>query len=176
MSTKKRFEFKFLIITGILIGFFLSLSSCGSGQITTGPTSTEKKSEELPPAEEEEEKEAKPSWSYNPENKKDPFKRPQVGMPTEECIKSVYLDQLWIDGIIVGQGNKNVAHILCPNGDGYFIKVGDVLGVNKGVVKEIRTDGIIVEEQFVDPIDKNKIRIVDKFLKMETEAGPQKKR
>lgn len=176
MSTKKRFEFKFLIITGILIGFFLSLSSCGSGQITTGPTSTEKKSEELPPAEEEEEKEANPSWSYNPENKKDPFKRPQVGMPTEECIKSVYLDQLWIDGIIVGQGNKNVAHILCPNGDGYFIKVGDVLGVNKGVVKEIRTDGIIVEEQFVDPIDKNKIRIVDKFLKMETEAGPQKKR
>jgi hypothetical protein len=45
--------------------------------------------------------------------------------------------------------------------------VGDEIGVNRGRVKQILPDGIVVEEQYLDPADPQKIRIVEKFLKME---------
>ena len=57
--------------------------------------------------------------------------------------------------------------LLCRDNSDWFVKVNDELGVNHGHVKQILTDGIVVEERLLDPVDNSKIRIVEKFLKME---------
>jgi len=162
-----------LAFAGMMIMFLIGFGACG-GQITKGPAEKPKE-ESLPPAEESEEgKATKLAWSYDPTGKRDPFEIPKPLTPPDlGACGNYYLDQMWIDGIIIGGGNKNIAHIILPNAKDCFVKVGDVIGANKGVVKDIRSDGIIVEEQFLDPVDPTKIRVVDKFLKMETESGTQ---
>ena len=160
----------FFKIAGIFIIMFI-LIDCKGGQITTAPAGKKKEEVAPPPSEEElEGKETKLVWSYDPTGKRDPFRVPSRQGPGPNPLTAYNLDQMWIDGIIIGGGGKNIAHIILPDREGYFVKVGDILGINSGVVKEILPDGIVVEEQFLDPVDQNKIRIVEKFLRMETES------
>ena len=175
MKNKKRKSAGWLGITGIFIILIL-LSSCKGVQITTEPTTQPKPELAPPPTEEEMEgKETQLAWTYDPTGKKDPFKIPMIERPPPPfCTFGYYLDQMWIDAIIIGGGGNNIAHLLLPNQKDCFVKVGDIVGVNKGVVKEIKPDGIVVEEQFLDIRDPTKIRIVEKFLKMETETSFKK--
>ncbi len=155
---------------GLILALFF-LAACGGGQISTTPTTQKKETVAPPPSEEElEGKESKLAWSYDPTGKKDPFKVPLPMEPPNPKTR-YYLEQLWIDGIIVGPDGKNIAHIITPGNQEFFISIGDTLGANKGIVKEIKAGGIVVEEQFLDPRDSSKIRIVDKFLKMEGEGA-----
>jgi len=160
-----------LVLVGGLLFFIYSCK----GEITTGPTQpkvqTEKKTTATTTVEEEVEKEKKLGWSYNPSGKRDPFQLPELigeERRSEGELVQYNLDQMWIDGIIVGGMRGDIAHIVLPNGNDYFVKVGDELGINHGRVKEIKSDGIIIEEQYLDPANPQQIRIVEKFLKMET--------
>jgi len=160
------------------------LVGCGGDQISTKPAGEKKEEAVAPPPAEEEGKETKLVWSYDPTNKRDPFRIPEDGgVKPPNPFTSYDLNQMWIDGIIIGAGGKNVAHIVLLNNREGFVKVGDLLGLNSGVIKEIRSErklpngetepaGILVEEQYLDPVDPTKIRIVDKFLRMETESAP----
>jgi len=158
----------------ILLGWVLFFVYSCKGEITTGPTQPTAKVEKTtaPTAVEEEgEKEKKVGWSYNPSGKRDPFQMPELiseGKRSEGELVQYNLDQMWIDGIIVGGMRGDIAHIVLPNGNDYFVKVGDELGINHGRVKEIKPDGIVIEEQYLDPANPQQIRIVEKFLKMET--------
>ena len=173
MEAKKIKLGRWLVIAGIA-AVLLVLWSC-KGEIAITPTGTEKKEEALPPPTEEEleGKETKLVWSYDPTGKRNPFELPKQTISAPSPITAYPLDQMWIDGIIIAEGGNNVAHIILPDRTDYFVKVGTIIGINSGVVKEIKADGIVVEEQYLDPVDPTKIRIVDKFLRMETESPPQ---
>jgi len=148
------------------------LAACGGAQIATGPQAggASKAKPEAIAAQGDTAESDKPkiTWSYDPTGKRDPFQQPtpEEVTPPPKPLTTYNLDQMWIDGIIVGAG-RDIAHILLPDGTDWFIKMGDELGVNRGRVKQILPDGIMVEEQYLDPVDPQKIRIVEKFLKME---------
>ncbi len=160
-----------LMTAGILV-VMLGLAACGGGSISSSPAGAKKPEVVAPPPSEEEGKETKLVWSYDPTDKRDPFKLPAARGPEPYPLRKYPLEQMWIDGIVLGGGANNVAHIILPDNSDWFVKVGDIIGINSGGVKEIKSDGILVEEQYLDPVDLSKIRIVEKFLRMETENAP----
>jgi len=52
-----------------------------------------------------------------------------------------------LTGIVWGGFGYN-AMIEGPDGKGYFVRVGTIIGPNKGVVKKITRDSMVVEEKF----------------------------
>ena len=105
---------------------------------------TEKKEEKSPPKADE----VKP-----PRN---PFKtfivkateRPSVVAP-KTPLQRYELEQLKLVAIIWGI-NSPVAMIEAPDGKGYKIKKGDLVGSREGRVKRIEKDRVIVEERFTE--------------------------
>jgi len=170
MKNKLALTLKLWAGAGICLGL-VWLAGCKGGQIASGPE-TAKAPEPKPAAVAQPEAEAegagkKLGWSYDPTGKRDPFKTYEVqGSETVNPLITYNLDQMYIDGIIVG-GGRDVAHVVLPDGSDWFVKVGDEMGVNRGRVKQILSEGIVIEEQYLDPVDPQKIRIVEKFLKME---------
>jgi len=169
MKDKPALNSKILPAISIILAL-LWLAGCKGGKIESGtqPAKPEKPPAAAAAAGEEGAGEGKKlAWSYDPTGKRDPFARPDR-LPEGEAkgILQYNLDQMYIDGIFVGAG-RDIAHIILPDATDWFIKVGDEIGLNRGRVKQILADGIVVEEQYLDPVDPQKIRIVEKVLKME---------
>jgi len=108
-------------------------------------------------------------------NKKDPFKQlviaKAVTAPTQAELKKALLSGLPIHsfdvsqfrliGIITG-GKENQAMVVDPNGKGYVLKVGMLIGKNDGRIVSINAGGVDVLEQFKDDngrVRKENIRI-----------------
>jgi len=170
MNNKLALFGKLMAGAGLCV-ILLWLGGCNAQVAST--TETVKPPEKKPAAASETQEGAtvqdkKVTWSYDPTGKRDPF------MPAKDIgdvqltpkIQQYNLDQMWIDGIFVG-ASRDVAHVLLPDSSDWFVKVGDEIGVNRGRVKRIEPEGIVVEEQYLDPVDPQKIRIVEKFLRME---------
>jgi Tfp pilus assembly protein PilP len=162
---------KLMAGVGICV-MLLWLGGCKNAQIASGPETAKPPEKKTPTPTETQEggtvQEKKVTWSYDPTGKRDPF-LPAVGIevgPVVPPLQQYNLDQMWIDGIFIGAG-RDVAHVFLPDNSDWFIKVGDEIGVNRGRVKRVESEGIVVEEQYLDPVDPQKIRIVEKFLRME---------
>jgi len=111
------------------------------------------------------EKEAKPTkaeYSYNPIGKRDPFRsftsievvRPDSIVASE--LQSWELDQLDLVAILWGI-DAPVAMVEDPKGKGHVIRHGDLIGKKWGKVTQIRSDEVIVTEEFRDPIENRPI-------------------
>ncbi|MBI3600752.1 MAG: pilus assembly protein PilP [Nitrospinae bacterium] len=61
----------------------------------------------------------------------------------------------------------NYAMVEAPDGKGYTIKKGIYIGKNRGAVKDITEDAIIIEEKYMDVDKKIKIKTVELKLKKE---------
>lgn len=81
------------------------------------------------------------------------------------------LSSLRLVGIIWGALGRK-ALIEAPDGKGYSVEVNTRIGSRGGVIKEVRDNGIVVQEKHEDPF--GKIRLVNVFiaLKRERAAGP----
>lgn len=85
---------------------------------------------------------------------KNPFK-PFITKTTEKAAVAVpktplqryELDQLKVVAIIWGL-NGSIAMIEAPDGKGYSVKRGDLIGSRDGRVKRVEKDRIVVEEKF----------------------------
>ena len=171
MNNKLALFVKLMAGAGVCV-LLLWLGGCNA-QVASGPE-TAKPPEKKPAVAAQTQEGAtvqgkKVTWSYDPTGKRDPFmpaKDLDTGLGVIPKIQQYNLDQMWIDGIFVGAG-RDVAHILLPDNSDWFVKVGDEIGVNRGRVKRIEPEGIVVEEQYLDPVDPQKIRIVEKYLRME---------
>ncbi len=92
------------------------------------------------------------AFSYTPEGRRDPFapivsreeKRARLDRPPLERYN---LDDFKLTAILRG-GFGDTAMVEAPDGKGYVIHVGSIIGFNKGVVKKITDNKIIVEEKF----------------------------
>jgi len=180
--TEKRLFWKRLVGIGILFVFLGLIFSCGGGPTPQPPQpkSAQGKPTKKPTAKEKEEaleEKKELGWVYDPTGKQNPFQPPREitsRIVTTNPLLKYDLEQMWIDGIILGQG-KDIAHIILPDGSDHFVSVGAVLGINQGIVKQILPDGIVVEERYIDPRNPEEIRIVEKVLRMESAEEEKRK-
>jgi len=99
--------------------------------------------------------EAKPEsvYNYRPAGRRDPFaplisfeeKKAKAGdRPTLERYN---IHEFKLTGIVWGGFGYN-AMLEGPDGKGYFVHVGTIIGPNRGVVKKITSNTMTVEEKF----------------------------
>jgi type IV pilus assembly protein PilP len=103
-------------------------------------------------------------YSYNPLGRRDPFapviresgssREADIALPP---LQRVTLTELTLIGIIWG-GFGYSAMVQTPDGKGYTVNRGTVIGPNNGVVTAISENGITVEERFTDLYGKKQVR------------------
>lgn len=92
-------------------------------------------------------------YTYDPAGKRDPF-APLI-IKEEQKVRTGDLPPLeryhpfefLVTGIVWG-GLGYSAMLEGPDGRGYFIQVGALMGKNKGVVKKITPNSVVIEEKF----------------------------
>jgi type IV pilus assembly protein PilP len=98
------------------------------------------------------EEQSQTAFFYNPTGRRDPFapivqreeKQAKMDRPPLERYN---LYDFKMTAVIWGGFGYN-AMVEAPDGKGYFVRVGTVMGPNKGLVKRITEDEIVVEEKF----------------------------
>ena len=101
-------------------------------------------------------------YSYNPIGKRDPFRsftsievvRPDRIVASE--LQNWELDQLLLVAILWGI-DEPVAMVEDPKGKGHIIHHGDLIGKKWGRVTQIKSDEVVVTEEFRDPIENRPI-------------------
>ena len=114
------------------------------------------KPETVPIAGEAKKEEKAPPKADEVKSQRNPFKtfivkstdRPTVVTP-KTPLQRYELDQLKLVAVMWGI-NSPVAMVEAPDGKGYKIKKGDLIGSREGRVKRIEKDRVIVEERFTD--------------------------
>jgi len=124
------------------------------------------------------------TYSYNPEGRPDPFKPlietswKKVGgvVKTKEAapltaLEKFSIDELKLAGIVTGNG-KSVAMIEDTQGKYYPVSKGTLIGPQKGRVKEILADKIIIEEKVEYVSGETKVKHKIMKLHIESEEEP----
>lgn len=123
------------------------------------------------------EKKPESAYSYNPLGRRDPFMPLIIKQGAKEREKSFAarpplerydIKEFKLTGIVWGGFGYN-AMLEAPDGKGYFIRVGSVIGPNKGVVKRITQDSIIIEEKFKSYTGETQAREI--VVKLKRAAG-----
>jgi type IV pilus assembly protein PilP len=94
-----------------------------------------------------------PAYTYRPAGRRDPFapiivreeKKEQKGAVPP--LERYAVAEFKLTGIVWGGFGYN-AVLEGPDGKGYFVRAGTVIGQNRGAVKRITKDSMIVEEKF----------------------------
>lgn len=111
-----------------------------------------------PVAQEDIKKEEKPEFSYVVKGRRDPFvpltsiRRPiqaQEIKEPETPLQSYDLPQFRLIGLIVGRGEPK-AMVVAPDGKSYLLSKGLKIGKNNGVILDITSESIVVEEKYYD--------------------------
>ena len=76
-----------------------------------------------------------------------------------------------LSGIVWGGFGYN-AILESPDGKGYFVRVGTVLGPNRGVVKKITQNALIIEEKFKTYTGETERKEIVVELRKKQEAAP----
>ena len=92
-------------------------------------------------------------FSYNPAGRRDPFsplitkEENRARESSRPPLERYNISEFKLTGIIWGGYGYN-AMVEGPDGKGYFVREGTTIGPNKGVVKSITKDAMIIEEKF----------------------------
>ena len=115
------------------------------------------------------------AFSYDPNNKRDPFRSFVRGIYGEDeddltsPLERFDLSQLDLSAIIWGIDEPR-ALIVDPSGKGYIVGTGAVMGKNKGRVVSIEDNKVVVKETYVDSFDRATTKPVELLLR-NTEGG-----
>ena len=127
-----------------------------SGQTPSTPTpiasrQTQKPISQGTPTVTEEKPEA--AYSYNPLGRRDPFapivvkEEKQEKLGERPPLERYNFSDFKLTAIIWGGFGYN-AMVEAPDGKGYLVRIGTIMGPNKGVVKKITADKMIIEEKY----------------------------
>ena len=112
--------------------------------IVSAPTKTDSAKVEEAPA---------PVYAYDPAGRRDPF-APIIEKETKKAkagdrppLERYNISEFKLTGIVWGGFGYN-AMLEGPDGKGYFVRTGTILGPNRGVVKKITQTTMVVEEKF----------------------------
>ncbi len=94
-----------------------------------------------------------PVYTYNPAGRRDPFapiitkeeKKAKAG--DRPPLERYNLSEFKLTGLI-WQGFGYNALVEGPDGKGYVVRVGTIMGPNRGVVKKITQEKMVIEEKF----------------------------
>lgn len=94
------------------------------------------------------------TYNYRTEGRRDPFKSLLLGIKEKKTagltpLQQRSLGELKVIGIIWG-AQDYMAMIETPDGKGFLIKEGTLVGPEGGVVNKITEDSIIIEEIYTD--------------------------
>jgi type IV pilus assembly protein PilP len=141
-----------LFISVLLMLFLLSVTGCPKQAEKKLPPKQPVSNVETPKVEAPKEA-AKPSeegYTYNPRGRRDPFKSllVKVAKIEEELppLQKVDSADLKLTAIVWDQAGY-FAMVETPDGKGFVVKVGTIIGLNKGVVKKITPRELIIEEK-----------------------------
>ncbi len=99
------------------------------------------------------EKESGVAYSYNPKGRRDPFmslvvrEEKKAQKADRPPLERYNLAEFKLTGIVWGGFGYN-AMLEGPDGKGYFVRAGTIIGQNRGVIKKITKDLIVIEEKF----------------------------
>lgn len=108
-----------------------------------------------PPAAEEEQAKA---FKYDPDDYRNPFgsllrvkKETVDGVPEEQLtpLQRVPVADMTLQSVIIS-AKRSVAQVITPDGKAHIVDVGTPIGRHKGKVVKIKSDEIVIEEQFED--------------------------
>jgi type IV pilus assembly protein PilP len=118
-----------------------------------------------------------PIYAYNPAGRRDPFtpiivkeeKKALIGSKTP--LERFPVSEFKLAGIVWG-GLGYHAMLEGPDGKGYFVRVGTVIGPNRGVVKRITSKTMVIEEKYKDPSGEVSKREIVVELRTKQEGTP----
>jgi type IV pilus assembly protein PilP len=96
---------------------------------------------------------AQPVYTYNALGRRDPFapivtkaeNRERAG--SRPPLERYSISEFHLTGIVWGGFGYN-AMLEGPDGKGYFVRMGTIIGPNKAVIKKITKDTLVIEEKF----------------------------
>lgn len=100
-----------------------------------------------------EDKKGLPVFNYNPQGRRDPFsplvtkEESKARAGSRPPLERYNISEFKLSGIVWGGFGYN-AMIEGPDGKGYFVRVGTTIGPNKGIIKQISKDAMVIEEVF----------------------------
>lgn len=115
-------------------------------------------------------------FTYDPQNRPDPF-RPFIdfskierSIPTDSSrpltpLEKYALNQFELVGIILAGVEQNYALVEDPEHIGYTVREGDKIGNLSGLVKTIKSNEVIIEEPYLDIFDKQQMRTISLKLR-----------
>lgn len=109
---------------------------------------------EVPPADASQDA---PAFVYDPAGRRDPFeslvvlkKTPGAALDMPKTpLQGYELGQLRLIGVIIGKGQPR-AMVVAPDGKSYILTKGIRVGKNEGVVKDITSEAVKIEEQYFE--------------------------
>ena len=155
----KKFNKVSVLAAALLLGSAMfGCSNSGQAPSTAAPTPIAAKpaqklllSQATPTMVVEEKKQA--AYSYNPFGRRDPFapiivkEEKLAKMSDRPPLERYSLDEFKLTGVL-WQGFGYNGLVEGPDGKGYLVRVGTIIGPNKGVVRKITQSTMIIEEKF----------------------------
>lgn len=119
--------------------------------------------------------EAGDTYSYRIEGRRDPFKSLLLGLKEKKTagltpLQQRSLGELRVIGIVWG-AQAYMAMIETPDGKGYLIKEGTLIGPDGGYVKKITEDSVIIEEAYTDYYGRKRSKQTVLRLHIKEEGG-----
>jgi len=116
-------------------------------------------------------------FSYRPIGRRDPFApivtkhERKVSTSDRPPLERYNISEFKLSGIVWGGFGYN-AVLEGPDGKGYFIRVGTILGPNRGVVKKITQNMIVIEEKFKNVMGETERKEITVQLRKKQEEKP----
>jgi type IV pilus assembly protein PilP len=124
------------------------------------------------------------AFAYDPTGLRDPFEpfirleekkpqaKPQVFVPRTP-LQRYALEEIRLVGVVWAEGNRSVALVEDPEGKGYMVGGGVLIGDRGGRIIRIHPDRVDVEERFVDLFGEENVKVMTMTLrKPEGEVNP----
>jgi Tfp pilus assembly protein PilP len=114
---------------------------------------------------------------YHPEGRRDPFapivskQEKKASLLDRPPLERYNISEFKLSAIIWGGFGYN-AMLEGPDGKGYFIRVGTILGPNRGVVKKITQSMIVIEEKFKNAMGETEHKEIQVQLRKKQEEQP----
>ena len=116
------------------------------------------------------------AFSYRPNSRRDPFapivtRQEKKSLSDRPPLERYNISEFKLSGIVWGGFGYN-AMLEGPDGKGYFIRVGTILGPNRGVVKKITQNTIVIEEKFKNVMGETERKEIIVQLRKKQEDKP----
>ncbi len=109
-------------------------------------------------------------YTYDPKSRRDPFQsltkiiRSDQRNPNLPPLQRAQLSDIKIQGIIWG-GYGYFGLVQTPDGKGYTVQEGMLMGTNNGVIKNITEKSIVVSEPTIDLAGKKSTKEIELLLR-----------